>query len=83
MKDQQQLKKTIGEDKVISSIQKLLESSKVNRDALENDRKKLKEKFDEIDKQVKELESELENINRLTREAEREYAAETADHQNR
>lgn len=83
MKDQQQLKKTIGEDKVISSIQKLLESSKVNRDALENDRKKLKEKFDEIDKQVRELEGELESINRLTREAEREYATEMADHQNR
>ena len=72
-KDQHQLKKTIGDDKVIGSIQKLLETSKQSRESLEAARKQLKSTFDSIDKEVKELESELEGINRQTREAEREF----------
>ena len=82
-KDQHQLKKTIGDDKVIGSIQKLLETSKQSRESLEAARKQLKSTFDSIDKEVKELESELEGINRQTREAEREFNQKMADHKSK
>lgn len=83
MKDQHQLKKTISDDKVIGSIQKLLEKSKTSRDLLESKRKELKSVFENIDRQVKELESDLEAINRQTREAEREFALKLADHKSK